>query len=177
MEPSTELSDILAGLSEFLRAEVFPLHEAHGDVLDDPRRRYGPDGRYSEESHALIRRVREASAAAGYYAMTLPTSIGGGDIGWEGLFLAWEHIFFECGALRWLGHHAIAHWTKGPNPLLAELAPAIRDRYLPDLRCRYDVHVLCHVRARCGQRRLDDAGRCRAHRWRLDRERDQAMDQ
>jgi acyl-CoA dehydrogenase len=133
MEPSTQLSDILAGLSGFLRAEVFPLHEAHADVLDDPRRRYTADGRYGEETLALIRRVRQASAAAGYYAMTLPTSIGGGDIGWEGLFLAWEHIFFECGSLRWLGHHAVAHWTKGPNPLLAELAPEIRDRYLPDL--------------------------------------------
>jgi acyl-CoA dehydrogenase len=130
---SLELSDLLAGLSAFLRVEVFPLHEDHADVLEDPRRRYLENGRYSPEALALVRQVRQASAAAGYYLMTLPESIGGGDIGWEGLFAAWEHVFFECGPQRWLGHHAIAHWTKGPNPLLAELAPDIRAQYLPEL--------------------------------------------
>jgi alkylation response protein AidB-like acyl-CoA dehydrogenase len=128
-----DLDDICAGLARFIAAEVDPLHERHGDVLDDPRRRYGPDGRYSDEARALIRQVREASAAAGFYTMTLPASIGGGEIGWEGLYRVWEQVFRQCGAQRWLGHHAVAHWTKGPNPLLAELDPAVRVRYLPDL--------------------------------------------
>jgi alkylation response protein AidB-like acyl-CoA dehydrogenase len=128
-----DLDDICAGLERFLRAEVDPLHERHADLLEDPRRRYGPDGRDSPEVRDLIRRVREASAAAGFYTMTLPAAVGGAEIGWEGLFRVWEQVFRQCGPLRWLGHHAIAHWTKGPNPLLAELAPEVRQRYLPEL--------------------------------------------
>jgi alkylation response protein AidB-like acyl-CoA dehydrogenase len=65
--------------------------------------------------------------------MTLPTAIGGGGLGWEGLFRVWEVVFHHCGAQRWLGHHAVAHWTKGPNPLLAELDEDVRSRYLPGL--------------------------------------------
>jgi acyl-CoA dehydrogenase len=133
VDRSMELNDVLSGLTAFLQAEVFPLHRDHGDILDDPRRRYRPDGSLSDEALALIRQVRQASAEAGYYLMTLPESIGGADIGWEGLFLVWEHIFFQCGSLLWLGHHVVAHWTKGPNPLLAELSPSVRDRYLADL--------------------------------------------
>lgn len=130
---TVDLDDVCAGLERFIAAEVDPLHEAHADVLDDPRRRYRTDGRFSEETLALIRRVRQASAAAGYYTMTLPSEIGGGDIGWEGLYRVWQQVFTQCGARHWLGHHVVAHWTKGPNPLLAELDPTVRDRYLPPL--------------------------------------------
>jgi alkylation response protein AidB-like acyl-CoA dehydrogenase len=128
-----DLDDICAGLARFITAEVDPLHERHADILDDPRRRYGPDGRFSDEARGLIRQVRQTSAAAGFYTMTLPATIGGGDIGWEGLYRVWEQVFRQCGAQRWLGHHAVAHWTKGPNPLLAELDPEVRSRYLPGL--------------------------------------------
>ena len=133
MDRTVELDDVCSGLERFIAAEVDPLHEAHADVLDDPRRRYRTDGRLSDETLDLIRRVREASAAAGYYTMTLPAAIGGGEIGWEGLYRVWQQVFTQCGARHWLGHHVIAHWTKGPNPLLAELDPTVRARYLPAL--------------------------------------------
>jgi len=127
------LDDLCDGFERFLEREVDQRHVEHAKLLDDPTRRYDEHGRLRPEILHLIREVREASAAAGFYTMTLPDSIGGGDIGWEGLFRVWEVVFRHCGAVRWLGHHAIAHWTKGPNPLLAELAPEVRDRYLPSL--------------------------------------------
>jgi acyl-CoA dehydrogenase len=130
---TSEVEEICAGLGRFLHQVVFPLHEEHADLLDEPHRRYGEDGFYTPAVLDLVRQVREASAEAGYYLMTLPAAIGGGEIGWEGLYRTWEHLYTECGPLRWLGHHAIAHWTRGPNPLLTELAPSVRDRYLPGL--------------------------------------------
>jgi acyl-CoA dehydrogenase len=133
MGSTVDLDDVRAGLDGFLRAEVDPRHEQHPEVLDDPRGRFGPDGRYSDGARQLVREVREASARAGFYLMTLPEAVGGDDLGWTGLFSVWEHLFWRCGPLRWLGHHAVAHWTKGPNPLLAELAPGVRARYLPAL--------------------------------------------
>jgi acyl-CoA dehydrogenase len=133
MTDTVSLDELCDGFESFLEREVDRRHEEHAKVLDDPSRRYDERGRFRPEILELIREVREASATAGFYTMTLPASIGGGEIGWEGLYRVWEVDFRHCGTTRWLGHHAIAHWTKGPNPLLAELAPDVRDRYLPQL--------------------------------------------
>jgi alkylation response protein AidB-like acyl-CoA dehydrogenase len=133
MSDGVSLDDLCEGFERFLEREVDRRHEEHAKLLDDPMRRYDERGRFRPEILQLIREVREASAAAGFYTMTLPASVGGAAIGWEGLFRVWEVDFRHCGATRWLGHHAIAHWTKGPNPLLAELAPEVRNRYLPSL--------------------------------------------
>lgn len=130
---STDLEAICTGLGLFLRQEVFPLHVEHADLLDEPRRCYDAEGFYTPAVLDLVRRVRMASAEAGYYLMTLPAAIGGAEIGWEGLYRTWEHLYTECGPKRWLGHNAIAHWTRGPNPLLTELDPAVAGQYLPDL--------------------------------------------
>ncbi len=131
-DTTTDIDEICDGLRHFLRSEVVALHDEHADVLDDPRRRYDLDGRISSDAHALIRRVRERSAAAGYYTMALPASIGGGGIGWEAMYRVWETIF-QQGPRHWLGLHAVAHWTKGPNPLLADLPASTTEKYLPDL--------------------------------------------
>ena len=133
MSDGVSLDELCDGFERFLEREVDRRHEEHSKLLDDPMLRYDERGRFRPEILQLIGEVRQASAAAGFYTMTLPSSIGGGAIGWEGLFRVWEVAFWHCGSTRWLGHHAIAHWTKGPNPLLAELAPEVRDRYLPSL--------------------------------------------
>ncbi len=59
-----EIERITAGLERFLRAEVIARHEKHLERLEDPRRRYGSDGRYTPEAVELIRQVRMASVAA-----------------------------------------------------------------------------------------------------------------
>jgi hypothetical protein len=62
-----DIREIAAGLERFLRAEVIARHDKHADLLEDPRRRYGVDGRYVPEVVELIRQVRMASAEAGYF--------------------------------------------------------------------------------------------------------------
>ena len=57
-------------------AEVIDRYAAHADLLDDVRRRYGPDGRYVPEVVDLIRAIRTASAAAGYFNLAVPAVDG-----------------------------------------------------------------------------------------------------
>ncbi len=59
-----EIERITAGLERVPRAEVITRHEKHLELLEDPRRRYGSDGRYTSEVVELIRQVRMAAAAA-----------------------------------------------------------------------------------------------------------------
>ncbi|AMU92622.1 hypothetical protein ATM17_30660 (plasmid) [Sphingopyxis macrogoltabida] len=54
-------------------------------------------------------------------------------MGYLAYFAAWERVFHICSARYWLGHGVIAHWSRGPSPLLARLRPPFRDAVLPDL--------------------------------------------
>lgn len=128
----TALGPVLDGLDDFLVSEVDKLHAEHA-WLDDQREVYDREGRYTAGVLELVRRVRTASAEAGYYTMALPAAIGGSDLGYLGAFLAWERLFLHCGPKRWLGHYALAHWSKGPNPLLRHVPQAVRDAVLPQL--------------------------------------------
>lgn len=130
-----DLDDLLDGLRGFLDAEVVPRHRARNDELLDRGELYGPDGRYRPEVLDLIAEVRQASARAGYYTMLVAE--GGAAVpglGFEALYRVWEAVFRHCGTEYWLGHHAVAHWARGPSHLLANASPAVRDTVLPGLR-------------------------------------------
>lgn len=133
--PRDDLDDILDGLRGFLDAEVIPRHRQRNDELLDRADLYDAGGRYRPEVLDLIRAVREASARAGYYGMLV--SEDGGDaapgMGFEALYRVWQAIFRHCGTEYWLGHHAVAHWARGPSHLLTHASPAVRERILPDL--------------------------------------------
>ncbi|WP_204283431.1 hypothetical protein, partial [Klebsiella pneumoniae] len=64
-----EVISVRDGVMRFVEAEVLPRLERNYALLDDPRRVFAQDGRYAPEVRALIREVRMASAAAGFYAM------------------------------------------------------------------------------------------------------------
>jgi acyl-CoA dehydrogenase len=128
-----DLVDIVAGLTRFLRAEVVTRHEKHAGLLDDPRRRFGPDGRYAPEVVGLIREVRMAAAEAGYFNLCVPTSLGGLGQGYLTYYVAWEAINRLCGAHHWLGTFALSHWAFGPSAVLEHVTPEARERILSGL--------------------------------------------
>lgn len=94
-----DIREITAGLERFLRAEVIARHDKHPDLLEDPRRRYGPDGRYVPEVVELIRQVRMASAEAGYFNLCVPRSLGGIGQGHLAYYVCWEMINRVCGRI------------------------------------------------------------------------------
>jgi acyl-CoA dehydrogenase len=128
-----EISTMVEALGGFIRAEILPRHKQHADLLADSRRKYTYDGRFSPEVWAIIAEVRKASAEAGFYAMSVPESIGGGGMGLLAYFAAWEYISRTCGPRDWLSYYIISHWAKGPSPVLAEAQPALLDQVLPGI--------------------------------------------
>lgn len=128
-----DLRRIVAGLERFLRAEVVTRHEKHAALLDDPRRRYAADGRYAPDVVDLIREVRMASAAAGYFNLCVPASLGGLGQGHLAYYVAWEAINRLCGPHHWLGTFALSHWAFGPSPVLVAVTPEARDQILAPL--------------------------------------------
>jgi len=129
------------GIESFLRKEVFPRHEKHGPLLDDPQRKFSPGGILSHEVIEIVDEVRLAAAEAGYYAMCAPASIGGGGMGLLAYFAANEVIWRLCGSKAWLGHHMISHWAKGPSPVIEKLTPEAKERWLPKIMSGH--HTLC----------------------------------
>lgn len=132
-EISSDLSDIIDGLTAFIDAEIVTRHRDNEKMLSDPRQVYDPDGRYSQAMLELFREVRMTSANAGYYAMFVPEAIGGGGLGFEALFRVWEHIFHRYGAKNSLAAETIAHWARGPSHVLVHATPEAQERVLPDL--------------------------------------------
>jgi len=128
-----DITRIVAGLERFVRAEVLTRHEKHVGLLEDPRRRYGPDGRYVPEVVDLIREVRSASASAGYFNLCVPVTMGGLGQGHLAYYVAWEAINRLCGPHRWLGTFALSHWAFGPSVVLEQLTAEARERALAGL--------------------------------------------
>jgi acyl-CoA dehydrogenase len=128
---SEDIEEIRKGLTSFLRRVVIPLHEKHGDLLEEGR--FSPQGLYKPEVLAIMREVRESSAAAGYYTMCVPEDMGGAGLGYLANFGAWERIFHVCGAKYWLGGQVISHWVRGPSPVLRALSPVMLDTVLSGL--------------------------------------------
>jgi acyl-CoA dehydrogenase len=130
---SSDVDDLLAGLRAFVRAEVVSREERAGSLLTDPRRKYTAEGRFSTEVLTLVREIRMASAAAGYYAMFVPAALGGGGLGSEALYRVWEDLYHHFGSHSWLMSWVVAHWARGPSHVLVHATPSVRDRILPDL--------------------------------------------
>ncbi|MFC4055143.1 acyl-CoA dehydrogenase family protein [Actinomadura syzygii] len=130
---SEETSAILSGLEGFLRAEVFPLHEEYAAVLNDQRGRYDETGRHVDRVEELRRRVRTASAEAGFFTMTVPEDLGGGGQGAVTTYAAWELVYRLSGPHRWLAHDVLAHWATGPSFVFGLVGEDVRERVLPSL--------------------------------------------
>lgn len=128
-----EVLALREGITDFIRKEVLPRHEKHHDLFEDQRRKYLPDGRWSDETWAVIGEIRRASARAGYYTLAVPQELGGGGMGYLAYFTAWERITHMCGAKHWLSQYIVAHWAKGPSRLLKEVTPEAAQRAIPGL--------------------------------------------
>ena len=128
-----DVSDARDGLLAFARQEILPRHAKHRGLFENPRVLYREDGRFSDALLSLIREVRTASAAAGYYQMCVPEALGGGGLGHLAYYVAWEALFHLCGPNNWLMLYALAHWAFGPSRLLEQMSAEAQQRVLPGL--------------------------------------------
>jgi acyl-CoA dehydrogenase len=131
-----ELRDIGEGLVEFVRKVVEPLEDEHRELLDDPRRVYAPDGRYAPEIVELRRRVRTASAEAGYYNLYGDEELGGAGIGPVGQVYLQALLHRTAGPERILILDVVtpSAFTNGLSPVLHHLRPEVLDRHVEGIR-------------------------------------------
>lgn len=126
--------DLVRGLDAFIEQVVVRLEDENEALLSDPRQIYTVEGGYSSETQELLRRVRQKSAEAGYYAAFAPSEVGGGGLDAFANFHVWEHITSKYGpSSRLLVHAAVAHWTSGASFLLGHLRPAALEAVGRDL--------------------------------------------
>src|SRR3972149_9123473 len=128
-----ELAALCEGVRGFAEAEVVARHERHASLLSDPRKTFTEDGRLAPAVVEIIRDLRMASARAGYYGLNVPKELGGAGLGTLAYFAAWEEIYRLCGGHCWLSRWAIAHWARGPSPVLNALQPKLRERVIEGL--------------------------------------------
>lgn len=124
-----EIQMICRGLRSFLEKEVQPLEEKHKRFLEDERARLQDDGSLVSEFKEILSHVRRRSAELGYYAMHMPTDIGGGGIGRVGMFYAFKEVFRHGLGLNVV----VLSGPEGPSPMLLQLDGPRREKYLKPL--------------------------------------------
>jgi acyl-CoA dehydrogenase len=128
-----EIEQVRDGIRAFAESEVIPRHDRNRQLFEDARQKFDAEGRLSEPVRELIREVRMASAAAGYYHMCVPEELGGAGLGMQAYYVCWEELFHTCGPHNGLMLYAVAHWAFGPSRLLEKLTDRARAEILPAL--------------------------------------------
>jgi acyl-CoA dehydrogenase len=128
---SAEHREILSALEKFLAREVLPLGREHRELLENPRRTYLEDGRFTPEVLELRKRVRMKSAQSGFYSLFLPKNMGGGGFGPVLNFYAYEAIWKAGPGM--LGADIISDFPTGPMPIFTFLPKETREKVLPGL--------------------------------------------
>lgn len=130
-----EIVSIGESLLRFVEQEVVPLERANAALLGSERTIFDEAGRYVPAVEALKRQVRMKSAEAGFYTMFGPEEIGGGGLGPLAAVYLNALLAEHTGPERLLVHPVVipSPFTNGLSPVLTNLAPELRARYLPPL--------------------------------------------
>lgn len=135
-EGDTEIDDVIAGLCDFVDRAVMPIQDRLGESFSDPRLYFNEDGVEAEAITEARRQVRQASAAAGYYTMFVPESLGGGGQGNECYFRCIEELGRRYGPGEPsdpLSSDVIANWFMGPGPIWLHASDALRQSVYPSV--------------------------------------------
>jgi acyl-CoA dehydrogenase len=131
----SDAKEIAAGLLSFIERYVEPIERANADLLGSERARYDDRGILVPEVQDLMKQVRMASAEAGFYTLFGAEELGGGGQDELTLVHVQEELNRVCGPSRQLIHENVipSVFTNGLSPILLELKPDVRDRYVADI--------------------------------------------
>lgn len=127
------------GITQFIDSEVLPLEKEMGDVLTDERKFFDESGKAVPAVLEARKQVRMKSAAAGYYGMFAPESVGGGDLGIRAMVFVEEAMYRKYGPGRplitwakgFLSQPTIASFVDGPSHMLVPVSDSVRKEHLP----------------------------------------------
>jgi alkylation response protein AidB-like acyl-CoA dehydrogenase len=119
-------------VDEFVEQEVRPRERQLAVELatrESPRPELEPDGKMAAAVWEARREVQRRSAQAGFYALHLPTEIGGGGLTRSEMFVIEEAVYRHGVGLA----PAMLAWTEGPSPMLAYANEQQRKRFVAPL--------------------------------------------
>ena len=125
--------EFLGGLEQFVASFVIPLEQENAEIFHSPELLYAKNGSFSPAVVQLMKKVRTASAEAGYFTAFCPVDIGGGGLGSAMMVRAYERLHHRYGPVYELPYEVLAHWTSGPSFLCSHLQPEMREQVLPGL--------------------------------------------
>ena len=131
----------VTGITQFIDAEVLPLEQDLGDLLIDERKFFDERGKAVPEAMEARKQVRMKSAAAGYYGMFAPESVGGGGRGVRIMVFVEEAMYRKYGPGRplitwakgFLSQPTIASFVDGPSHMLVPVSEAVRKEFIPSI--------------------------------------------
>lgn len=118
-----EIQELCRAIGTFIDREVRPLEEKHREELLE----------HGVTAHlvGVAREIMQKSVEAGFYALGMPESIGGGGLGELGMCFVRETV---AGAGAWLSMLMMGDLPFGPNHMLYELGTEDqKERYLMPL--------------------------------------------
>jgi acyl-CoA dehydrogenase len=129
------------GLLGLIDSEVLPLEQELGSMLIDERKFFDQTGKAVPEVLEARKQVRMKSAAAGYYGMFAPESVGGGDLGIRPMVFVEEAMYRKYGPGRplitwakgFLSQPTIASFVDGPSHMLVAVSENVRKEFLPQI--------------------------------------------
>ncbi|ADD06965.1 acyl-CoA dehydrogenase [Natrialba magadii ATCC 43099] len=129
-EPS-EAVQITKALEDFIEQEVAPLEQEYEQFLGQDYEKHIVDENHRQVPayREVVETIRKKSVEAGFYGMTMPEEVGGGDVDILTRAIVGEHM-----ANRPPGFHsAIFGGAGGPTPILLACDEEQRERYLQPL--------------------------------------------
>ena len=129
------------GLIQLIDSEVLPMEQQMGDMLIDERKFFDERGKAVDAVMEARKQVRMKSAAAGYYGMFAPESVGGGDLGIRPMVFVEEAMYRKYGPGRplitwakgFLSQPTIASFVDGPSHMLIAVSDSVRKEHLPQI--------------------------------------------
>ena len=129
----------VTGITQFIDADVLPMEQEMGDVLIDERKFFDEKGKAVPAVIEARKQVRMKSAAAGYYGMFAPESVGGGGLGVRTMAFVEEAMYRKYGPGRplitwakgFLSQPTIASFVDGPSHMLVSVSESVRKDFMP----------------------------------------------
>ncbi|ELZ11797.1 acyl-CoA dehydrogenase family protein [Natrinema thermotolerans] len=129
-EPS-EAVQIKKALDEFIDQEVAPLENEYDEFLgaDYEKEIVDDEHRQVPEYRNIVEEIRQKSVEAGFYGMTMPEEVGGGDVDILTRAIVGEHMSNRPPGF----HSSIFGGAGGPTPILLACDDRQREEYLEPL--------------------------------------------
>jgi acyl-CoA dehydrogenase len=129
------------GLLQLIDSEVLPMEQQLGDMLIDERKFFDESGKAVPTVMEARKQVRMKSAAAGYYGMFAPESVGGGNLGIRPMVFVEEAMYRKYGPGRplitwakgFLSQPTIASFVDGPSHMLVGVSDSVRKEFMPSV--------------------------------------------